>query len=51
MVYRWWDSSVDFITLFNTTAGVYRRVCLMMPAILLSGYVSPVENMPVCCKT
>ncbi len=38
---------LDFITLFNTTAGVYRRVCFMMPAILLSGYVSPVENMPV----
>lgn len=39
--------SVDFITLLDTTAGVYRRVCFMMPAILLSGYVSPVENMPV----
>ncbi|XNM77865.1 ABC transporter permease [Escherichia coli] len=34
-------------SLADTTAGVYRRFVFTMPAILLSGYVSPVENMPV----
>ncbi|MCX9931612.1 ABC transporter permease [Escherichia coli] len=29
----------------------YRRFVFMMPAILLSGYVSPVENMPVWLQT
>lgn len=35
--YRWWDSVmlISKITLpFNTTAGVYRRVCLYDAAIL-----------------
>ncbi|XPE65257.1 hypothetical protein ACNKHU_04525 [Shigella flexneri] len=41
------DRSVDFITLLDTTPALFGVFVFMMPAILLSGYVSPVENMQV----
>ncbi len=51
MVYPGGIRSVDFITLLDTTAGVYGVFVFMMPAILLSGYVSPVETCQYGCKT
>jgi ABC-2 type transport system permease protein len=38
--------SADFVAVLNPAAGFIGVFVFMMPAILLSGYVSPVENMP-----